>query len=333
MNKTFNIYKLHFNSPLHLGNEKEDYAETMRLLHSDSLYAAITSALAKTGNLDEQNFNGELGFTISSLFPFYQENKDSKAVYFFPKSKKADKVDENLLDLYKKIKKLQWLDQYYFQEQLHGKLQKHYTGNLLKKLEGVYLSNANIEKDFIATSVNPRVTVSRTGEQDAEPFYMERLFFKGQSGLFFIAQGEIERLEQGLKILQYEGIGTDRNVGNGLFTFSKDSIQLDLPENTSYGINLSLFLPNSKHQLESMLNDYTAYSLIKRGGWITTPPNLGTRKNSVFMIEEGSVLYLNGINENPGRIANLSPKAEFISKNLNHKVFRNGKSIFLPFVL
>ena len=79
---------------------------------------------------------------------------------------------------------------------------------------------------------------------------MERIFFKDHSGMYFIAEGDNTKLlEKGLEILQHEGIGTDRNVGNGYFEFSKDEIELDLPENAKYSMNLSLFLPEKQEQL------------------------------------------------------------------------------------
>ena len=65
--------------------------------------------------------------------------------------------------------------------------------------------------------------VPRLGDEDVDTniFYVDRIFFEGDSGLWFMAK--FERDEQknkvlsALKYLQDEGFGTDRHTGNGLF--------------------------------------------------------------------------------------------------------------------
>lgn len=335
----FKIYKLHFISPLHLSNEREDYAESLRTFNSDSMYAAITACLAKLGHKFAESFDGDLGFTISSLFPFYQEKSDAEAVFFLPKSKKTLILEPKNSEYHKFIKKLQWIDKDFFEEYINGKdlEQKFFefdnTGEKFKNIKGAFMTNKNIKEDFIASEVFPRVTVPRYGEKDADPFYMERVFFKDYSGLFFIADGNTNLLEKGLSLLQNEGIGTDRNVGNGFFEFGTDYMELNLPSETDFAINISLFLPESKEQLINLLGEKSAYNIKKRGGWITTPPDLGLRKNRIFMFEEGSVFDLK-INEPKvlGKIADLTPNLSEPLKN-PHKIFRNGKSIFIPVIL
>lgn len=63
--------------------------------------------------------------------------------------------------------------------------------------------------------------MSRNGEEDAKPFYMERIFFKDYSGLYFIVHGDTSIIENALDLLQTEGIGTDRNVGNGFLNMKR----------------------------------------------------------------------------------------------------------------
>jgi|LZCG01.1.fsa_nt_gb CRISPR-associated protein Csm4 len=341
MKHKFTIFRLHFSSPLHLGNEREDYAESLGIIHSDSLYAALTTALFKVGWQPPEKFEGHLGYAISSLFPFYQKDENQTPVYFFPKSKKQEIFNEELLEDHKKIKKIKWLDKDFFEDYAQGKsLQELYLHGKSgekeenKYLKSEYFTQASIPENFISRQVFPRVKVSRNGKDDAEPFYMERLFFEGNSGMFFLAEGDTALLEKGLKILEQEGIGTDRNVGNGFFQYKKDTLELELPDNSNYQMNLSLFLPPDKEQLKEQLDDQAAYAFKKRGGWISTPPYNTIRKNRIYMFEEGSIFRADTNSPTKsGRIVNLKPNASRLPANLQgiHDIWRNGEAIFIPF--
>ena len=222
----FNLYRLHFTTPVHLGDNREDYGISLRTIQSDTLHAAIICCLANIG--EPIPADGDLGCAISSLFPFYQKEEKSKAVYFFPKPLKQELPRLEKVENAKKIKKVRWLDSTYFEKAINGNALFE-TETVIDAIRNDYLTNEPIDENFITSSVSPRVTVSRTGDEDANPFYMDRVYFKDRSGLFFITMGDSELLEKGLTILQHEGVGTDRNVGNGYFEFEKDTIELALP--------------------------------------------------------------------------------------------------------
>jgi CRISPR-associated protein Csm4 len=325
---TFKVYKLRFTSPLHLGDERADYDKTLSIYHSDSMYAAITAVLANIGyDIPE---TGDFGFTISSLFPYYQKSKDDEPVYFLPKIKKQDNFSP---EIRKKVKNIKWLDIDSFNKYING---EQIFGKVSEDFKGEYLTSRDIDKEFIKKSVNPRVTVSRTGQEDARPFYMDRLYFKYQSGMYFIVEGEnTEVMGKALDILKDEGIGTDRTVGNGFFEWEKSEIQLDLPE-SEYATNLSLFLPKSKEELKKMIPEADkniAYSFQKRGGWITEQGLNTFRKNSIYMFDEGSVFKTDDIDnyQVKGRIVDLKPNLDYEHLNKKaHPVWRNGKAIFIP---
>lgn len=340
MKRKFTLFRLHFTAPLHLGNEREDYTQSLGMIHSDSLYAALTAALFKVGWKPPEDFAGNLGFAISSLFPFYQKNASEAVVYFFPKARKQEMLDESLLERHKQIKKIQWLERSLFEKHIKGEpLTDFYKANRPgtdqpEYIKGAYLCTQKIPENFISKQVFPRVKVSRDGQKDAEPFYMERLFFADNSGMFFLAEGDTTWLEKGLEILKNEGIGTDRNVGNGFFKFEKDALELELPEKADYQMNLSLFLPESRENLEKMLDDKTAYSFKKRGGWISTQPYNTIRKNRIYMFEEGSIFKSeNAIPSIEGRMVNLKPEPSKLPENLKdiHDIWRNGEALFIPF--
>ena len=326
---TFNIYKLHFTSPLHLGDARDDYGVSLKTIASDTMYAALISCLAKLG--EQIPKDGDLGCTISSLFPFYQKDKEDKnAVLFFPKPlKQTLPPSKRVVEERKKIKKVAWLDASYFTEILQGEQlfdEQTIRGNAI---QGEFMTDAHIDKDFISSQVSPRVTVSRDFSEDAKPFYMDRVAFKGYSGLFFIADGDVSLLEKALNLLQHEGIGTDRNVGNGYFEYSKDKIEIDVPDAADFAMSLSSFVPESKKQLQAMLDsDDIAYDFQRRGGWITTPPNNTLRKNVIYAFTAASVFKCQCDNiETLGRVGiNLKPDLPMVE----HPVWRCGRALFLP---
>ena len=326
----FNVYKLHFTSPLHLGDARDDYGISLKTIASDTMYAALISCLAKMG--EKIRDDGDMGCTISSLFPFYQKDKDAKAVLFFPKPlKQILPTTYKAIEERKKVKKVAWLDTIHFSKVLNG---EHLFENdlVFDKIRGEYLADSDIDKDFIVSQVLPRVTVSRDGQEDAKPFYMDRVMFKGCSGLFFIANGDVGLLEKALNILQYEGIGTDRNVGNGYFEYEKDSIELEIPDDADYSMSLSSFVPESKEQLQEMLNSGdVAYDFQRRGGWITTPPYNTLRKNVIYSFTAASVFRssCDGL-ETKGRVG-IDLKPDIVSDDILKHIWRCGRALFLPF--
>lgn len=258
------LYKLHFTTPVHFGNNREDYGISLQTLQSDTLYSALLSCLAKVGK--EIPKDGDLGFVTSSLFPFYQKNEESKAVFFLPKPLKQSLPKLNDVKEIKKVKKVNWVDLGYFQRVVNGEsLFKEESD--IKNIYGSFLSLVEIDSDFISSQVVPRVSVSRTGADDAKPFYMDKVYFKGHSGLYFIAQcNDCQLLEKALDVLKDEGLGTDRNVGNGFFEWQKESITFDCCE-SEHSMLLSAFIPESKKQLETFIqDDSVAYDFSRRGG-------------------------------------------------------------------
>ena len=323
---TFKIYKLHFISPLHLGDARDDYGVSLQTIASDTMYAALTSCLAKLGNTIPDN--GDLNCTISSLFPFYQKDeKCENTVLFFPKPLKQKLPALDNIDDRKKIKKVSWIDAAFFSKVLNGETLFVKGSDDVNCIKGSFLTSKDVDKDFIVSQVSQRVSVSRDGQTDAEPFYMDRVSFKGKSGLFFISEGDCTLLERALKLLQFEGIGTDRNVGNGFFTYEPDSFEIELPDSSDFALSLSSFIPESKAQLTDLISDDSvAYEFQRRGGWITTPPFNTFRKNVVYAFVSGSV-FKKAISsaEVMGNIVNLKPKSVPA-----HAIWRCGKSIFLP---
>lgn len=332
----FRLYKLHFTSPFHINDQRSDDGTSQHIIHSDVLYAAFISCLAKYGQPITKD--GELGFTVTSLFPYYQATSQSRPVYFLPipllNQFPNDVPKENI----KALKKVKWVDAALYESILAGNHLLQGDMGDLSYIQGVYYSqqrvyeNVDGSSEFVHSEVVQRVKIAdRTGWSDAEPYYVERITFADESGLFFLAQGDTTILEKALRLLSVEGIGSDRNVGFGYFVFETCDIEFGIPESADHMVSLSFFIPESEEQLNRMLDsEKVAYDFTRRSGWITTPPYNTLRKNAIYGFLPGSVFR--NIHDCTvqclGRIVDLCPNVGEDSPN--HPIWRNGKSIMLP---
>ena len=331
--KEFQIFKLKFKSPLHINTMRDDSGYSLKTIHSDTLYAAIISCLAKTGV--EIPDNGDLGFTVSSLFPFYQKGEE-ECIYFMPMPLQAKLPQLKDVSKAKTIKKIQWIDSNIYGKVLSGENIFDGTSEYFADIHGSYLTNydlSSIENEFIVSEISQRVKIeSRIGEKDALPYYVDRVTFKDNAGLFFLVEGDASLLEKGLNILSNEGLGTDRNVGFGYFEFSKSTLSIELPPKADELISLSVFIPESPEQLNDLLkSDYVAYDFNRRGGWITNYPYQTLRKNAIYAFMPGSVFAFPNINNVMaiGKMVDLRPG----NFNISHPIWRCGKSIVLPILI
>lgn len=332
---TFNIYKLHFTSPLHISDRRDDYGKSLKVIQSDTMYAAITETLAKIGHAIGND--GELGFTISSLFPYYQESEETEAVFFLPMPFYTRMPKLKDVAKAKSVKKVQWVDCALYSKVLQGISFFEESEEYVKKIQSSYLTERELptdikgSKDFINSEVFQRVKKEdRTGQEDALPYYIDRITFRDMSGMFFLVIGDTALLDEALRVLALEGIGTDRNVGLGTFEYQKDEINIEIPSKADYQVSLSLFIPETSEQLKMLLaSDKVAYDFERRGGWIT---NTTYRKDAIYGFLPGSVFCNTGINI-IGKIANLQPKGENGKPMTSHPIWRNGKSIMFPMIL
>lgn len=325
----YKVLKLSFSSPLHLSDVRaNDYGKSQRMLHSDTLTAAIMQTWAMLGKAEW--IRKDSGFVTSSLFPFTKAADSS--VYFLPKPFCGLNIPEDKTDpsIVKKAKKVQYFDTKYFQSVLK---QTPIESIVEDSFQGGYLSDSAINKDFLTSDTRIRIRKPRNDANDAEPFYMEQLRFKAGSGMWgiFFFDNEIvqKRVEIAIDYLQDAGLGTDRGVGNGQFTYEwMNNLPLDMKTPTKYGLNLSLFCPTDQTQLVEMLDSKARYELIKRGGWLSEPHG-SLRKRSVYMFKEGSVFKMPQLTNILGEVVDLQPE---ILKN-QHPVYRSGRALFIPIAL
>lgn len=328
---TYKLYKLHFTAPVHIGSPREDDDVSLRTIHSDTLYAALMACLAKVGT--DLPANGDLGFTLSDAFPYYQKEADSQPVYFLPKPQRVKMPHLDDLSKLKAMKKVAWIDAALYADVLAGAdpfAEANAQAAYLTKMELPKDIEGNA-KDFVRSEVSQRVTIkSRTGEEDAEPYFVDKIVFKDHAGLYFLAEGNTALLERALKLLSLEGIGTDRGVGFGFFDYEQGQLSIDVPANATHQVSLSLFIPESKAQLEALLDsDDVAYDFVRRGGWITTPPYTTLRKNAIYAFLPGSVFKKGQSACTPiGRIIDLRPQIGNLTPD--HPIWRMGRALMLP---
>jgi CRISPR-associated protein Csm4 len=326
--KTFHCVKLNFTSPLHLGRGiGETYDTGSKLLHSDTLSAALASARVQL--FGDKNLKSYLeSLRVSSAFPFYENH------FFFPKpmlklNLEIEGQDEHLQN--KSLKKLEYLEQPLFEQVISGKLVEVPENRFSENKKYLWVDKP-VVKNILKTDVQQRVTVPRDGQGDSVPYYVERLFFSEGAGLYFLMETENEQIlretEVALKYLEDTGLGTDRTVGNGFFNAEITNLQLAVPATSNHSMTLSLFCP-AKEELAEVLNGDAAYLMEKRGGFIagaSAEQFRHLRKKSVFMFSEGAVFKGNTLT---GKVLDLRPQWD--DEKL-HPVYRSGKPVFIPVV-
>lgn len=320
-----NIYELSFPHGLHLNKGRDNTEHSSLYLHSDSLLAALMQVYAQWG------FNPEelKDVVLSSAFPFTKDGDHSN--YFFPKVY-FPKVTgfEQRAGFTKNLKQLMWLDHKSFEALANGNFQFKEEA-----LQGSYYSSG--KPPLIESSVRLRTRVGREPGEETKPYYIDELYFGAHSGLFFLTAdmdaAQTKALERGLRMLEDSGIGTDRSVGKGSFSFQKSTLSLRLPQESNYSTNLGLFLPNDLEEWKSLSSGQShRYELVQRGGWFDgSSAFIGKRKNSVNMIREGGLWHEEAMTtlRVRGRVANLAPQS-LQSEGLSHPVYRSGRSLFFP---
>ncbi|MCR5191974.1 MAG: type III-A CRISPR-associated RAMP protein Csm4 [Bacteroidales bacterium] len=326
---TFKIYKLHFTSPLHISNHRADDSISLKTMQSDAMYAALMSCLAKKGHAIPDD--GNMGFTISSLFPYYQQKQDSQPVYFLPMPMQS-KMPEVAASLLKTIKKVGWVDASLYGDILAGHHPLDGSSDAMSCIHGAYFtSREGLDySEFVQSEVVQRACINdRTGHSNAEPYFVDRILFKDWSGLYFLADGDTTLLDEALPLLATEGVGSDRHLGFGFFDYSIDSITIDVPQHAEYRLALSIFIPETKEQLLQMLDaDEVAYDFSRRGGWITTHPYNSLRKNVIYAFLPGSVFRNCTEQVCVGKIVDLRPEVGELSPS--HPIWRCGRALMLP---
>lgn len=360
----YKLIRLHFETPVHMGTSRAEYDRVADLMHSDTLYSAIIQAWADMGiahpifEVDAKETSTEvldklnLGFTLSSLFPFSMNTGSLQ--YFFPAplglisegGEEADLAYEEL----KKLKKVRFLETEQFVRLLQDGPSKAFIKDVPGHArESFMMTNPDSYSPFYKKNMVPHSYVPREGEyeldqkgqailvSDTSIFYMQHLSFSAGSGLFGLVHLENKEAESrfaaALNYLQDEGLGSDRHTGQGHFRLAIEgvpaSIEKLLTEDSQsrHRLSLSLLCPTQEELGLMIEGQEVRYQVKKRGGWIGHEPYLSLRKNAVYMFEEGSILCSD--QSMAGKTVNLHPDLGDLH-HVAHPIFRVGRGILLP---
>lgn len=323
-------YKLKFNAPLHLGTDSEGQESIETVLHSDTIYNAIIMNWSLLFSENPEDLSLKPKFKISSAFPFIgntlyfplpvgafdsimkEETRDIK------KWKRIDYIPESLLKVYLKrnSKDFSEKDAQFFEEHLKKTGKGHFTDK--NKLY------------YGSKTERPRVSIDRlTGtDREGEFFYSSDFYFKNDSGLFFLVNFEDEadkaKFDSALTLLGDNGIGGDRSVGKGCFTFQVEKKDFTLASEKDDALLLSLYYP-SLTEIEKGLLDNSLYTLIERSGHAGSYQVASLRKDKLRMLGEGSLLS-KGFRSGGAAVKVIDMEK---SENAVHNVFRNGLGFLL----
>lgn len=325
----FKIIKLYFKSPLAIMSSKNDeFIPEIFSIPSDSLKASLVASFAE-GNVKQEEIDFfQKKLVISSAFPFFKEH------YFFPKPiTKLPISDFNLVN-HKKVKQIKFFEKKIF-EKIINNIEFSFDDGCQIQDGNFFASNdLNDVNEFMQFTTEERVSLANTNVFEnaknikSDPFYINRTYFKQNSGLFFIYEGNQEKsLYSALTNLKYSGIGADKNVGNGRFEWETSSISLNAPLNSNYITILSSYIPSDSNELEILLEN-SSYAIKKISGFIAGSSHENMRhwsKREIFKFVEGSCFRNN--KKNIGKTVNLASK-DFELKA--HKIYRDGHPITIP---
>lgn len=325
--------KLHFDSPLHIGSGMEELDKTTVIYSSDALKSALFSAglaFYPEWEINPESFFNN--FRISSCFPYCGEDlflpRPIGLMKFTYGNEKEDDKSR------KQSKKISFLSLDLVQKWVKNQETELFIDKNCISPDGnfVFSIPQNV-KSIYQNEVQQRVSVSLK-DGGSTPFYLGRIYFEQDAGLYFLLECNNEKLKQKLfntlQLLGDLGIGTDRTVGNGLFSINEkeDVLPIQLPDsnNLSKKISLGLYLPR-RDEIEKINFDRSSWNITKRGGFIagsSIESMRHLRKNNIYFFTEGSAFHVEGPLK--GKFVDLKP--DWNDENL-HPVWRDGRPIFI----
>ncbi|MDZ7338644.1 MAG: type III-A CRISPR-associated RAMP protein Csm4 [candidate division KSB1 bacterium] len=330
------IYRLSFRAPLHIGERGVALEETRVHVPADTLFSALCTSwrvLFGAEALERELldwFSGteeEHPFHLTSAFPFAGE------VLLFPKP--VGRLRNLLLSSgdEKALKRVRFVSQEVLAALARGK-QLQFSPKSCINGGVAWVSEREMEKlaalvepagdqaVLWRTATVPRVTLDRISNASAIWHFGEVHYARG-GGLWFAAifnpaHGDQlrQRFDAALALLGDSGLGGERGAGRGLFTFTKNEGDLPGVEDAPYFVTLAPFCPKDASQLAALTADRSAYELIARRGWVTSPEGSNLRRKTVWMFAEGSTF--SAATTLPGCLVDVTPEP------CPHKVWRYG---------
>jgi len=296
------LYQLEFPAGFHVAPHELSLDETLPTIPADTLFSALVSAWERRGgdpSLWLSPFlEGNPPFLLSSAFPRTQSH------LLFPKPLSFQpSVEWKEVDFLPK-------DDFFLAAQ----------GRIPREVPAV---KATWDVEQI-----PRVTLDRVTHR-SNLFYLARVRFQPGSGLWFAVVwrnpshpcGSFtfkQALDVALEELSTTGIGGDRTVGYGRFTFREKEDDWPEPRPQGFGVLLSRLWPTA-HDWER-LPQSLAWRFVEVGGFSYTAGQ-HVRRKRVRLVVEGSVVPA----EVRGGLADLTPAHFHL-----HRIWRYGLALLFP---
>jgi CRISPR-associated protein Csm4 len=363
------IYHLTFPRGIHIGaGGVESVEESRESVPSDTLFAALLDTWRHLGRDVKEILpeNGEPAFRVTSAFPFaggvrfYPKPVDLRELFT------KDKIKE--FGAGKNIKKIRYLSEALIErarkgEFLDNELKKDSDDEWACKfsLQGgaLWLTEAEIKElpesilfytdksngkeqkkerpleavmrqTVFTSQTAPRVTVDRISSA-SNLFQSERMMFNAGCGLWFGAVGQTSSLSELLTVLGDSGLGGERTVGYGHFTFEqKGELSFNAPNDDSKPCAYLLSRWHPKADEVTLLPN-SAYKLEAVEGWLRTPENAAAqRRKRLWLVTEGSLIA----GSPQGDAVDVRPEYDAKSgETIPHPVYRPGFALALDWKL
>lgn len=309
------IIRLHPTGPWRIGPDSGDRDRVDRVYHSDSLYSAVSTAMARLGMLEEWldatarvADNGEPAVKFSSCFPFQGQTMfvvPPRSLWPPPPSAKV------------RWKGARFVPLSVVDDLVHGRAVPEENWSVDGGSECLIPQGA---QGPFRVSVRSNAAVDRQGAA-VEPHSSACLEFAPHAGMWMMAEfRDAERWKQpvtaALRLLADSGFGGERSSGWGRaeVSFSDDEAPLVARgEGDVAWWMLSLFHPSAEDSVDWQRGDY---ALTTRSGRVE---NWGDSKRATRMVAEGSVIVAQS--EPRGAAMDVAPE------NFAHPVYRAGFAV------
>lgn len=353
------VYRLTFHSGFHLGARGVDLEESAEHIPSDTLFAALVDAALRTGagaeDFTEPFRRGDPPFLLTSAFPF------AGGVRFFPMPVPLDRwfSPRTLRERSKDLKKVKFVSEALCRRMLDSepmddwlfpdeeKKEASPTPGLALQGGTFWLAKEEAERlpegmrvppdrlhalrhhsVFKAHQV-PRVTLDRVTSA-SNIFHAGRVSFFPGCGLWFGVRWRRDDpslqslLRQTLAVLADDGLGGERTVGYGGFSWEEEDEKLPLPDPAEGRLLwlLSRYHPR-RPELPGALTGSPGYTLTAVAGWLRTWEGAAQRRRRLWLVAEGSLIH--AIGPGPwGDLTDVRPRYRNPEGDLPHPVWRYG---------
>lgn len=342
------LVQLQFDGAAHFGEVGIGIEATSDRLRSDSLFSSWINAFAQlfgkeaVEELLQRFLNQPPPVRMSSTFIYQRNGQDD--IYYLPRPLKfpVNYPANNDLEFFKSYKKLAYLPLKVWQRWYQGEgFTKSDRAELIDETKGK--SNGKLRgsgtfdySDACKIGRVPKIAVDRA-TRATNLYHTGFVQYNLLSGLYFLLEfpQKDERLENNLhaalQLLGEMGVGGERSSGAGRFEVEwlelppdwKKAIQA--PQGATHHCSISLFWDSDLSEVERVMGTDTAYELLERSGWISSPfSGRQLRRKSIQMFAEGSVFSA----APTGKLADVTP-TEFKA----HRIYRNGICMSLPIKL